>query len=104
VRYVAFKDADETAKLDPASVSEDDLKKFYADDMPATLKTNEFSTPERVILDAAILDADTATVEALTADLPPDQTSITDDDLESWYDDHRDRFKKPPAATEPASG
>ncbi len=107
LRAITFDDDAFAAKLDPKSVSEDDLKKFYSDELAATIKTNEYSTPEKYVLDAAIADPATATLESLNAVLPAGQQAVTDEDLENWYDDNRELWRKPaasqPAASEPAA-
>lgn len=92
IDYVAFSDDAIESGLDASSVSEDELKSFYEDDMNPVRKANDFSFPERYGLDAAVLDlaaADTATMAAM---LPESQREIQDEEIQSFYDANLDRY------------
>ncbi len=92
VEYVAFVDDAIRADLEATEPSEDELKSFYEDDMSAVRKANDFSTPERYGLDAAVLDLASADSAAMRALLPENQREIADREVETFYDSHLDRY------------
>jgi hypothetical protein len=102
VDYVSVADAAQTAALDKNAVSQADLKTFLDSEMPALRRENEFSTPLKFVVDAALLAVKDAKVEDLAAKLTdPRQREVTDTEIEEFYDDNEDRFQRPVAKAEP---
>lgn len=107
VAFVAFSESEQAAKLSADSQTTEQLKQFYETELDALTKRNEFSTPEKYGLDAALLNADTASIDAMKAALPEDERAVEDSDVEDFYEDNKDkRFTVPadPAASAPAEG
>ncbi len=89
--YVAFSDEAEAEKLDPSSVSDEEMKRFYEEDLDPNTKRNEFSSPEKYGLDAALLAVDGADSEALRALLAEGQRDIGDDEVQRFYENNREQ-------------
>ena len=93
LEYVAFSDEEQAAQLDASAVSEAELTKFYEEDLDALRKGRDFSTPELYGLEAALLSVEGSTAEGLREKLPEDQRALTDEEVQSYYDDQIDRFQ-----------
>lgn len=107
VDYVAFADADKAAGLDKNAVSQADLKTFLDTEVSELRRENEFSTPMKFVVDAALLAVKDAKPEELAAKLTdPRSREVTDTEIQEFYDDNSDRFERPvkKAETPPKEG
>ncbi|MBL8767774.1 MAG: hypothetical protein JNL94_10435 [Planctomycetes bacterium] len=96
VDYVSIADADKVAGLDKAAVSAADLKTFLDTELPQVRRENEFSTPMKFVLDAALLAVKDAKPDELAAKIPDvRQREVTDVEIQEFYDDNSDRFERP---------
>lgn len=95
---VAWADADYATKVDRAAITDADLQKFLDTDLDRARLTKEFSAPAEVKLDAAALavDAsDAAKLEKLRASLPAERRTIQDFEINSTYENEKERWKLP---------
>ncbi|MBK6939866.1 MAG: hypothetical protein IPH13_06600 [Planctomycetes bacterium] len=96
VDTVAIADADKAAGLDKAAVAQADLKTFLDTELSALRRENEFSTPIKFVVDAALLAVKDAKPEDLAAKLTDARLrEVTDTEIQEFYDDNSDRFERP---------
>ena len=93
LEFVAFADEAEASQLDGSSVSEEELKKFYEEDLDRFRKDKEFSSKEKFAVEAAVLAMDQVEVDALKQFLPTERQELTDEEIKRFYDGNIHRFE-----------
>ncbi|MFH0944364.1 MAG: SurA N-terminal domain-containing protein [Planctomycetota bacterium] len=101
LEYVAFADEAEASQLDGSSVSEEDLRKFYEEELDSSRKEDDFSSEERYGVEAALLAMDQVQVDALRQFLPAARQTLTEEEIKSFYDANLHRYE---VAEEEAGG
>lgn len=96
VEYVTFANDGFAAKIDPATVTDDQLKAF-ADGLDLLERTREFSTPAEYKIDAGYLDVATADAAKLRASLNANELGTFDAEVARTYEQRKETKYKLPA-------